>query len=99
MKNRRILPALLLSVLLPLALLLGATGISGSKDARQLELLRRSVSRCAVQCYAIEGAYPQSLDYMLQNYGLAVDTERYFVDYSYIASNLMPDITVLEREG
>ncbi|MGI6028451.1 MAG: hypothetical protein ACOX81_03450 [Candidatus Heteroscillospira sp.] len=99
MSNRRFLPALLSAVLLPLALLLGAMGISGSEDERQLELLRRSVSRCAVQCYAIEGAYPPSLEYMLRNYGLAVDTERYFVDYRYIASNLMPDIAVLEREG
>ena len=41
--------------------------------------------------------YPPSLEYLKETYGVQVDEERYFVDYRYVASNLMPDITVLAK--
>ena len=48
-------------------------------------------------CYAAEGAYPTSLDYLKERYGVQIDEERYTVYYSAFAENLMPDITVLEN--
>ena len=60
-----------------------------------LELAEQSIRRAAVQCYALEGFYPAGVDYLEEYYGVSVDEDRYFVDYRYIASNLMPDITVL----
>ena len=60
-----------------------------------LSLAEESIRRAAVQCYALEGAYPADLSYLVDRYGVSVDPERYFVDYQYTASNLMPDITVL----
>ena len=94
---RRWLPLLLLLVLIPLALLLAARGLTGRADREGLALAEQSVRRAAVECYALEGAYPENLDYLKERYGLAVDETRYFVDYRYVASNLMPDITVLPR--
>ena len=94
---RRWLPLLLLLVLIPLALLLAARGLTGRADREGLALAEQSVRRAAVECYALEGAYPENLDYLKERYGLAVDEARYFVDYRYVASNLMPDITVLPR--
>lgn len=94
---RRWLPLLLLLVLIPLALFLAARGLSGRADQEGLALAEQSVRRAAVECYALEGAYPENLDYLKERYGLAVDEARYFVDYRYVASNLMPDITVLPR--
>lgn len=94
---RRWLPLLLLLVLIPLALLLAARGLTGRADREGLALAEQSVRRAAVECYALEGAYPENLDYLKERYGLAVDEVRYFVDYRYVASNLMPDITVLPR--
>ena len=35
---------------------------------------------------------------MEERYGLQIDTDRYTVYYDVFASNLMPDITVLENE-
>ena len=61
---------------------------------RQLE---EALRRAAVACFAMEGFYPPDVDYMQQHYGLQYDEENYVVYYEYIASNLMPDITVLER--
>ena len=60
--------------------------------------LETAIRRCAVACYAAEGVYPPTLDYLTEHYGLQVDEERYDVFYHVFASNLMPDVTVLEKE-
>ena len=59
--------------------------------------MEAAVRRSAVQCYAIEGAYPRSLQELRDRYGLSVDETRWMVDYRYMADNLSPDITVLLR--
>ena len=59
--------------------------------------LEQAIRRAAVACYATEGIYPPSLDYMKEYYGIQVDEDRYAVIYDAFAENLMPDITVLER--
>lgn len=61
---------------------------------QQLETLIR---RTAVSCYASEGFYPPDIGYMQTHYGLTFDEEMYLVHYQWIASNFLPDITVLER--
>lgn len=65
------------------------------EDKLQLE---KAISNAAVSCYAIEGAYPPSIDYLVENYGVQINTERFTVKYELFASNLMPDITVLDNE-
>ena len=64
------------------------------EDKAQLE---EALHRAAVCCYSIEGAYPPNLDYLVENYGVQIDTERFTVRYELFASNLMPDITVLDK--
>ena len=49
----------------------------------------------ALQCYVIEGAYPESLDYLIENYGLAVNTDDYRIVYIPYAENLPPEIKVI----
>lgn len=99
--KRRLLGALrglLLPVLILAVLLCFFTGISnleggsGDEGRRQLE---ESIRRCAAACYATEGIYPPTIEYMQKNYGLQVDESRYYVDYQIFAENLMPDFTVL----
>ena len=45
----------------------------------------------------MNGFYPESLDYLLQNYPILYDEDRYIIYYQPVASNLMPDVTVVER--
>ena len=59
---------------------------------------RRSLS-AGRQCSALEGAYPQDLSHLEERYGVSVDADRFRVDYIYIASNLMPDITIVPLSG
>ena len=60
--------------------------------------LENTVRRCAVSCYAQEGFYPPSLEYLTEHYALQYDESQYIVHYEAAASNLMPDITVMERQ-
>ena len=93
----RALPALVLLICLPLALAAFSRLLGPRVDEEALALTEEAVRRAAVQCYALEGVYPPSLAYLEEHYGVAVDESRCFVDYQYVAANLMPDITVLPR--
>ena len=95
---RRWLPALAIAaalVILPLALVWCVGALSSRADQENLSMAEQAIRRAAVECYALEGWYPDSLDYLVEHYGIRVDTSRYLVDYQFVASNLMPDITVL----
>lgn len=65
---------------------------------QNVDLIRQAVRRAAVQCYSIEGMYPSEVEYLEDNYGITIDNEKFFVDYSCMASNIMPEIEVYERE-
>ena len=65
-------------------------------DANGAETLRSAIGRASVQCYAIEGRYPPSMEYLEENYNVQIDRKKYSVFYSGFASNVMPDITVVE---
>lgn len=82
-------------------LLIFMTSLSNLKDGQRSEgrqQLEDAIRRSAVACYAAEGIYPPSLAYLEEHYGVQVDEERYTVYYDVFASNLMPDVTVLENE-
>ena len=72
-----------------LSVTLGMTG-------EEKEQLEAALHKATVSCYSIEGAYPPSLEYLIENYGIQINTKRFTVKYEYCASNMMPDITVLE---
>ena len=63
---------------------------------KQKESLENALSRAIVQCYSIEGQYPPDLQYLEDHYGLTYDKTTFFVDYQPIASNLYPDVTVIQ---
>ena len=69
------------------------------RNAEGIRLTRDSIQRAVISCYALEGRYPQDLQYIRDNYGVRIDDEKYFVAYEIFASNLMPEITVLERNA
>ena len=78
-------------------LLTGLSNLAEGKQNQEIEQLEQVLHQTAVACYAAEGAYPPSIAYMRQHYGLTYDESRYIVHYEVIASNIMPNITVMER--
>lgn len=93
-------------LLLSFLLLLAAVAVFGAGSLRFLnragernqETLRKAIARASVQCYAIEGRYPPSVEYLEENYGVQIDHNKYNVFYDGFASNIMPEITVLPTE-
>ena len=92
-----LLSALGITLLLVL-LVMSTSQISNANDTEQLDILTRSVNRSVTACYALEGAYPPNITYLVENYGLTYDSEQYFIDYQYIGSNLRPDVTILKKD-
>lgn len=97
MKHRKWLWMLILLILLG-AMLKGVAELEQGKQAEDIRQLEQVLHRTAVACYAVEGAYPPDVAYMRQHYGLSYDENRYVVHYERFASNLMPQITVMERK-
>ena len=90
----------LLSLFLAGLVLLGfLTALNNLETARQAEgqrQLEEAVRRAAITCYALKGVYPPDIGYLQAHYGLTYNEDQYTIHYQVPASNLMPDITILE---
>ena len=101
-KEKRGLGGLLLPVVATAVLLCffaGLVDLQAGQDDQGREQLETALRRSAVACYAAEGIYPPSIEYLQEHYGIQIDEERYTVIYEIFASNLMPDITVLDNRS
>ena len=67
-----------------------------SNKSEGLRILEESIRRAVVIAYAVEGRYPESIAYLENNYGIQIDKTRYVVHYDIVASNLYPDVRVIE---
>ena len=96
-----ILQGNLLALLFFVAILvIFVTGLQDARISQQREserIARESIMRAAMSCYAIEGAYPATYEYLKDNYAVIVDENKFAVHYEVFASNIMPDISVVKR--
>ena len=91
------LRSMFVALLAVLCFLVAVVRLERGRQEEGLGQLENALRRAAVSCYAAEGFYPPDVDYMRQRYALQWDETRYIVHYERFASNLMPDITVLEK--
>ena len=97
--KHRFLAAMILAAVILIAAVLVWAGISSRNSmANQTESIRDTIMSRALQCYVIEGAYPEGLEYLQENYGLTVNTEEYLIIYTPYAENLPPEVQVIWRE-
>lgn len=89
--------AFILLFLFFLQAFVGVGSLEGEADNQSIKVAEESIKKMAVQCYALEGSYPPNIDYLVSNYGLIVNDKEYFYFYEVIASNIMPNITVIRR--
>ena len=99
MAYRREIAIVLLMVLLLVGVWMLVSRVGTSSDNAQTQVVTDAVHNAALTCYAVEGAYPDNLEYLRSHYGLAYDQSRYLVTYSAFASNLLPEIYVTEVGG
>ena len=94
LSSKALLMAVFVAILL-LVMFFGTTGISGQVGSNQAQFLTDAVRRSAVQCYALEGRFPDNVAYLEHNYGLIIDKERYAVYYESMGGNILPQIRVV----
>ena len=95
--GKKDIAAALLFVALMVGFVLMINSITSSGGSQEIELVRDAVKNAALTCYAVEGMYPEDLQYLRDHYKLAYNEERFIVTYDAFASNLMPAIQVRER--
>ncbi|MBR6028590.1 MAG: hypothetical protein IKP40_05820 [Clostridia bacterium] len=96
MTKRDILKIAVIAAMLVLAVSVFAR-VGNMHESEETELVRQAVKDAALTCYAVEGAYPDSVDYLREHYSLAYDESRYYITYEAFASNRIPDIWVTEK--
>jgi hypothetical protein len=89
--------AIIFFVAMAVIFLVAINHTAENSSDEELRLVTDSVRKAVVSCYAIEGQYPDSYEYLKENYGLSIDESKYIIHYDVFASNIMPDITVIER--
>lgn len=99
MAYRKEIAIVLLMVLLLAGVWLLVSRVDTAHSGAQTQFVYDAVRNAALTCYAVEGAYPNNLEYLRSHYGLAYDESRYAVQYSAFASNLVPEIYVVEVEA
>ncbi|MDP3444777.1 MAG: hypothetical protein Q8T08_18115 [Ignavibacteria bacterium] len=63
----------------------------------QIEQVESAIQRSLNICYAQEGFYPANIEYLINNYGLIIDSRLYFISYKVFASNIRPDVNVFRK--
>ena len=85
-------------LLIMIAIVIKAVSSYDEAYARaRLDTVREAVYEALITCYALEGSYPGSLDYLADNYGLIIDRDRYIYHYSIFASNILPEFDVIPK--
>ena len=87
-----------IAFLLPIVICLIMAAVlwgSSSRIFSETQKRQEESTKNAVQCYAVEGRYPESLSYLEQHYGVSYDKDKFIVSYEITGSNRMPQVTVI----
>ena len=85
-------------VVAALVLCIGLYGMRADSGEEAETAIRETILRTASQCYAIEGKYPDSMEYLETNYGLRVNSEDYYIVYEVFAENVAPTVRVVGKQ-
>ena len=92
-------PSLILLIILIVFLWLSNEGLgnfSATAEFERVKTVEDAIQKAAIQCYAIEGSYPP-FDYLVEHYGLIINSDAYYYHYEFIASNIKPVIAVYKK--
>jgi hypothetical protein len=102
---KRHMTPLLLGSLIIFSLLISLVGYTmfgmnefyKKSSIEQMAVAKENIKRAAVECYALEGAYPPDLAYLVKNYGIVLNEKKFYYYYYVFASNVAPQVDVLSR--
>jgi hypothetical protein len=90
------IPIFLILLLMLCVFLIFSTGIITKHSYKEQQtVLESAIQRSIVQCYALEGRYPENIEYLEKHYGLTYDDTKFQLTYHYTNSHIMPEVTVI----
>ncbi len=99
-KNHKFITACVLTALIIIcAVLFLVTRRDEAEMQAQADSISEAIRERALQCFVIENAYPESLSYLEEHYGLTVNKRDFKIIYTPFAENLPPDIRVIYKGG
>ncbi|MEY8561597.1 hypothetical protein AALA21_00855 [Eggerthellaceae bacterium 3-80] len=96
-KRRNIICAVVLAVLVVVLASFAFSTASAQARQQSAASVREAILDAAMQCCAIEGSYPQTLQYLEENYGLRINEQDYVITYEVFANNVIPSVVVVPR--
>lgn len=93
-----IIPCLLFAAVI-VWLVVSLSNTSDAARQKERDAVKNTLENGITMCYAIEGAYPPSVEYLSEFYGVIYDTSKYIVHYDYFADNVRPTVRVIVRNG
>ena len=85
----------ILAIIVVCVVFYSAFTVTAEDIADRENAIKETVQERALQCYVIENAYPESLAYLEENYGLTVNKEDYLIVYDLFAENQPPAVKVI----
>lgn len=71
--------------------------VDNNLDKQEINTLKNAIENAIVTCYSIEGVYPESIDYIIDNYGVVIDKKKFSVNYSIFATNVRPRVEIIKN--
>lgn len=75
----------------------GLNQTSNNTDVEDVKRVNRMVKTALIECYSVEGFYPEEFSYLQENYALHINDEKYRINYDYQGSNVMPNVVVYRK--
>lgn len=97
MRRLNRIAAVLVVAILGVALWMAFLAATAHTTEQGANSIRQTVLDSAMQCCAIEGSYPPSIEYLEEHYGLNVNQSDYVIFYEIFASNIAPSVMVVPR--
>lgn len=72
--------------------------VSDDVDDNEIMALKNAINKAITTCYAIEGTYPESIEYIEENYGVVIEHDKYVVVYDLLGPNVKPNVIVAPLE-
>lgn len=89
--------AIALFVGIAVFMVIGFRETAEKRRVQSIQSASDSILRAIVTCYAIEGCYPESYEYIKDNYGVYINENKLSVFYTAFGSNMMPSFRIIEK--
>ena len=89
--------AIVLFIGIAMMMVIGFRDTAEKRRTQSIQSATDSIMRAVVTCYAIEGSYPESYEYIKEHYGVYINEKKFSVFYSALGSNIMPGFRVIEK--